>query len=846
MKSSDRQKCAPIRNAVFTPRLKPIAAIITASLAAHGFAQTPAPKDDAVALDSIVVTATSQEKSKMRSSVSVTDVSQEQIKDFGMRSESEILLLIPGIRTDGNNMAGGNANISVRGLPITSGGSKYVQLQEDGLPTMQFGDMNFANNDYWIRMDNNVDRIQTLRGGSSSIFASHAPGAVINYVSKTGKESGGSVGLTTGLNYNETRLDGDYGSQIGPGRYFHIGGYYREGEGVRNTVSNSLLGYQLKGNFTQEFDGGKGFFRVNFKLLDEHAPTTAQTFITATKTGSSIGNFALAPGYDGQRDSQYSIYNRSFTSVDPVTGTPTTTSLTDGISVNTKSVGFEFKKDIGDGFTVEDKFRIAKNSGAFQAQFWNVQTLANMLGGFGAGSTARFYNGPNAGALVSAANLPTGLVSQSAAINTQLSDMGNLFNDLSVSKQFAFNGGTADVKAGFYHGRQNVGQRWMISERVVEAKQNGAVIDVFNAAGAALTTAGLTGYNNQWGGCCARQIDAQFTTDAPYLSLNLAMGPLDVDAGIRQETFKVNGTYSGGTTVTGGRDVNGDGKITGAEANYVITNTANPGLADYKFSYTNFSAGANYRVTKDLSTFIRYSEGTRAIADRTFLNGFLNEKTGKVLDAGALVAPVKQAEIGLRFRDRTNWGSYNLAATYFTAKTQESDYDQTRQDNPSKPNYQGPKLNFFGFKSDGIELESGVSFGDFSLYGNMTYTKAVKSADFGNPSQIGKESDGVPRLRFTLQPKYSIGDFAVGFIIRGQGDSWQDGNNTTKMPGYFITNAFVNYNFYKNMSASFNVANLFDKIACTGSGGFVGGSATVFGCGVETGRTFSASVRYTF
>ena len=271
------------------PRLTRLAALMAGStfaalLAPHALAQTAAApagaasapdkakSEDVVGLERIVVTATSQLKSKLRSSVAVTDIDQEQIREFSARTEAEVLLMIPGIRTESTAGPGGNANISVRGLPIASGGSKYVQLQEDGLPTVQFGDMNFANNDYWIRFDNNVDSIQTLRGGSSSVFASHAPGAVINYLSKTGREEGGGIGLSRGLNYNETRVDGDYGGGLGGGLRYHVGGYYREGEGTRHSTQNSLLGYQLKGNVTKDFNGGKGYFRVNFKVLDEHAP----------------------------------------------------------------------------------------------------------------------------------------------------------------------------------------------------------------------------------------------------------------------------------------------------------------------------------------------------------------------------------------------------------------------------------------------------------------------------------------------------------------------------------------------------------------------------------------------
>ena len=839
-------------------KLTAIAAQVASSAFAAGFsapafaqqtaAAAAAKSEDVGNLNRVVVTATSQAKSKLRSSVSVTDVDQDVIKDFGAHTEAEILLLIPGIRTDATAGPGGNANISVRGLPISSGGSKYVQLQEDGLPTVQFGDMNFGNNDYWTRFDNNVDSLQTLRGGSSSVFASHAPGAVINYISKTGKEQGGSISLTRGLNFDETRFDGDYGGRLAPDMYYHVGGYYREGKGNREYTDNALLGYQLKGNLTKEFNGGKGYVRVNFKLLDEHAPTTPQTFMNAKLNGTSVGGFSKTTGFDGARDTQYSIYNGSMTSVNPASRAITTSSLLDGITTNSRAVGFEFHNELANGFTVDNKFRLSRNSGAFQAQFWDVQTFANLMGGFAAGSTAKFYNGPGAGTTVTGANLATGLVSKGAAINVTSPDMGNVFNDLSISKNIKFGDASLDAKAGFFHSRQNVVQTWSISERVMEVGRNGRLIDVYNAAGAALTTAGLTGYNNQWGACCARDINASFTTDAPYLSLNLATGNLDLDGGVRHESFKVNGRYSGSKKLANGMDINGDGVINGAETNVYVSDTASPGLANYKISYTNFSFGANYRLTPDLSGFVRYSEGHRAIADRLLYSANIDSVTGLLTSGGksAAVAPVKQTEFGVKNKGKTAFGNYSVAATVFHSTTSEFDYDQTRQDDPLKPNYQGPKLNQQGFKADGVELETGLSAGAFSLLVNFVYSKEVITQDLGNPGAVGKTSAGVPKVRYNISPRYSIGNLTVGATVRGQSQVFTGGDNVNTIDGHYIVNAFANYDFGNGLTASLNAGNLFDKLATAGGGGFVGGSTTVFGAGVETGRTISASVKYAF
>ena len=841
------------------PKLTTLAAMLATSafagwVATPAFAQQAAAKDGDVGnLNRVVVTATSQAKSKLRSSVSVTDVDQDVIKDFGAHTEAEILLLIPGIRTDATAGPGGNANITVRGLPISSGGSKYVQLQEDGLPTVQFGDMNFGNNDYWTRFDNNVDSLQALRGGSSSVFASHAPGAVINYISKTGKEQGGSIGLTRGLNYKETRVDGDYGTRLAPDMYYHIGGYYREGQGNRNYTDNALLGYQLKGNITKEFNSGKGYVRLNFKVLDEHAPTTPQTFMNATLNGTRVGGFSKTAGFDGARDTQYSIYNSSLTSINPATRSITTSSLLDGITSNSRAVGFEFHNELANGFTVDNKFRLSKNSGAFNAQFWNVRTLADLIADTGIGAkSAKYFNGPGAGSVVTAANLATGLVSNGAAINVNSTDMGNVFNDLSVSKNIKLDGGSSlEAKAGFFHSRQNVVQTWSIAERVMEVGRDGRLIDLYDGvggAGAALTTAGLTGYNNQWGACCARDINASFTTDAPYLSLSLAAGNLDIDGGVRRESFKVNGRYAGSKKLANGLDINGDGVINGAEKNVYVADTANPGLANYSISYTNYSLGANYRFTPDFSGFARYSEGNRAIADRLLFSANIDAASGLLTAGGktAAVAPVKQTELGVKNKGKTGFGNYSVAATVFHSTTNEFDYDQTRQDDPTKPNFQGPKLNQQGFKADGIELETGVSAGAFSLLVNFVYSKEEITQDLGNPGAVGKTSAGVPKVRYNISPRYSIGNLTFGAVVRGQSKVFTGGDNVNTIDGYYIVNAFANYDFGNGLSASLNANNLFDKLAPAGGGGFVGGSTTVFGAGVETGRTISATVKYAF
>ena len=853
------------KGAQSTLKLQPIAALIASSsfaamIAGPAYAQESKPADQAASndvmnLERVVVTAASASKSKMRSSVSVSDVDAQQVVDFAPRSEAELLHLIPGVRAESSAGPGGNSNITVRGLPISSGGAKYVQFQEDGLPVVEFGDMNFGNNDYFLRYDYNVDRVQTVRGGSASTFTSNAPGAVINFISKTGEEEGGNVGITRGANYNETRLDGDYGGKLSEHTRFHIGGYYRTGEGPRKTDYEALNGYQLKGNLTHSFNNDKGWFRVNFKYLDENAPTYTSMPAYATISGNTVGGFKSIPGLDISKDAGSSIYNQTVPVVGPDGTTISSSSRNQGVTMKSKSVGFEFHNELEYGITVDDKFKISKNASAFQTQFLNLNSLSDVLSNYSAGAHAVYFNGPKAGQTVTQAGLASGYISQNAAIDTQAPDMGHMANDLSVAKKFDTAAGKLSAKAGYYHSKQDIVQTWAISERLMEVGKNGALIDVVDANGAPLTTDALTGFNNQWGACCARNVDAHYVTDAPYLSLSLEKGDFDFDGSLRHDNIRASGSYAGPVKLPNGLDVNGDGKINGGEQTVYVADVAHPHPIDYSVSYNSYSAGANYRVNKDLSAFVRVSKGGRAIADRLLFSSNIDPVTGQLSPGAgdAAIATVKQDELGMKLRGSTGWGNYGLFATWFHATVNEYDYDQTRT--------VGPKLNVVGYKADGLELESVLSSGGFSLNANAVYTKAKITRDLvgeaTGASTVGMVPAGTPKWLFTISPRYSFEKATVGLSIVGQTDVWSNNSNNFKVEGRSLVNAFVNYDLTDSTTLSLNANNLFNKI--TPSSGIDQGSiadvqrlgAVVGAAGVasfrpEAPRTISVSLRYRF
>jgi len=132
---------------------------------------------------------------------------------------------------------------------------------------MEFGDIAFGNADIFLRYDYSIDRIESIRGGSASTFASNSPGGVINFISKTGEETGGNIGVTKGVDFNSTRVDFDYGTPINDTIRFHVAGFYRDGEGPRRAGYNGNSGGRFKANITKEFEKGISGFISNISTI---------------------------------------------------------------------------------------------------------------------------------------------------------------------------------------------------------------------------------------------------------------------------------------------------------------------------------------------------------------------------------------------------------------------------------------------------------------------------------------------------------------------------------------------------------------------------------------------------
>lgn len=221
---------------------------------------------DYLGMETIVATAQREPRLKLESSVAITTLDERSIEREAPRSTADMLKAVPGfyVESSGGEVGG---NLFARGLPA-DGSFRYVSLMEDGMPVYDSTELFFVNADIFVRIDENIEEIEAVRGGSAALFSSNAPGGLVNFISKTGgpdhsgilKFGGGQDGLF--------RVGGNVNGPLGEtGWRYSVGGFFRSDDGTRDPGFTASEGGQIKANVTREFD--RGFIRIYGKYLDD-------------------------------------------------------------------------------------------------------------------------------------------------------------------------------------------------------------------------------------------------------------------------------------------------------------------------------------------------------------------------------------------------------------------------------------------------------------------------------------------------------------------------------------------------------------------------------------------------
>lgn len=135
--------------------------------------------DSANVLDNVVITANKYPQKQSQTGKVISVIDKEMLEKLGGRTVGEILNTVAGTTIIGaNNTLGTNQRISIRGA---SDGN--VLLLIDGVPVndpsviSNYFDLNFIN-------ASQIERIEILKGGQSTLYGSDAVAGVINIITK--------------------------------------------------------------------------------------------------------------------------------------------------------------------------------------------------------------------------------------------------------------------------------------------------------------------------------------------------------------------------------------------------------------------------------------------------------------------------------------------------------------------------------------------------------------------------------------------------------------------------------------------------------------------------------------
>jgi len=774
-------------------------------------------------------------QNRLDSSISVSSLNQDELMKTAPRSTAEIFRALPGIRAE-SSAGGGNSNIAVRGMPLSTGGAKYVSLQEDGLPILLFGDFDFAPADGFYKVDGTLDRVESVRGGTASTLTTNGPGGIINFISKTGSTEGGSIALSTGLDHDDYRAEFEYGGALTDTVYFHVGGHWQQGGDYRDLGFDAVSGGQIRASLTKEFENG--FIRVNSKWLDKADATYMPQ--AAGLSGDEVTD-SIA-GFSATNDSLHSPYIRNGRDVDG-NNTVNNYDLADGIRTQINSLGVEANFDIGAGINLDAKARYQDISGYFNAPFTHfVGDADTVLASTYGGASGSFFNGPGAGNPVTSASLAAATgnpyVSEVAYFNTDLDDMSNFASELRASKSLAFESSSLDLTAGYFLMNQKFVQDWHWNRFLTSTDTNAALIDVNG-----FTDNGILGYNQAFGWTGTnRNYDLEYQARAPFVAGSWALdNGLTIDGSVRFDTIEQTGTRTEGAG--GAFDVDGDGIIDAPEM-MVSLNTGQGGIANFEVDHTSFTLGANYLVSDTLSVFGRYSDGAAFNGERQLFNS-LNAGGGLVPGSEeTYVDETEQFEAGVKWQESSDAipGQLDLYVTYFNAETKEDNYEITTMTALGNT-----------YVSQGIETEFKYGYGGLDLSGSVTFTDAEIDDSDTAPANIGNTPRRQADWIWSLTPSYTIDGLGrIGVNFTGTTDTYVDDDNVYVMPGATITNFFADWDITEQATLSVGVNNVFDEVLFTeAENGRVfdtdgDGAADVIVARSINGTSATATLRYRF
>ncbi len=735
---------------------------------------------DVLDLQAVVTTGSVNPVTKIESSVAITTLSSEEIRKQAPRNTAELLNAVPGFYVESSGGEGGN-NLFARGIPA-DGSFRYVQMQEDGLPLFEDGELMFANVDVFMRVDESIKTMEGVRGSTGSIFASNSPGGIINFISKTGGNSLGGLIKTSVGDYGLYRTDLSYGGPLGDMWRFHIGGFYRYDEGIRDPGFPANVGGQLKANLTRLMDNG--YVRLYLKYLNDR-----NTFYLPIPLQDK-DNPEEIPGFDANYGT-LTTFDVNYIRVPKPGGGFSERYLEEGMHPKLNALGAEIYFDLGNDWALKNMMRNTNIGHTFNAIFsLSDPSFADTYaeGRLPAGATDYRYSYVRSGETISnpLSLNGNGLVANVGWWGVDM-DMRNFVNHLQLTKSLD----KVNVTLGGYFSDYKAASVWFWHDVLVEVADHPRLLNLEALDGngdvvTSITDNGFTRYGNTYNNF---QILTRVT--AGYLDAEFqANEQLRIDGGVRVERQRSRGHVES----TAGYDLGDPNTL--ADDN-VTFGTGEYQTFDQTYDEVAVSVGGNYSLNQSMAFYARGSSGYRVPDDNQI---FFNLGSETVVTEDIL-----QFEGGIKYAS-PNLGLFG-AFFYNTFDNIPFSDEVVNPDGSISTSNR-----FAGSKTWGLELEAIARFGQFGLNLTGTY-QDPKYSDFGDNTD--NQVRRIPKLYATITPSFNQGPVTIFASARHYGERYTDDANTGILPAFTEFNAGLTYRLSNRFTVGANGSNLTNTIGLT-------------------------------
>ncbi len=771
-----------------------------------GFAQDA---DSDEVIEEIVVTGTGVERTEFETPQTVTQYSEEEIRQYSSSSQADILTQLPGVSAEGG---GGEVATNVFHRALPSGGQfSFNPLLYDGIPTFTTFGLNSSAFDVFYRNDLGIERAEFVSGGVSNLFGPGSVAGIINYISKTGgPENEGTVQIEAA---EEGRFKGDYffSGPLGSDNsdtFYAVSGYYRFDEGPLQSGLDTQ-GFQLRGNLKREFSDGSGSVTLYGQAIDD----SVQFFLPLPLDGTSRERVS---GNDGAEVFTMNTVDAIGLSYDTPDGR-FTTPIADGVLTKGTSIAVVLDKDLTSDWTLNAKLRYAR----YDHQF-NLFLDGDGVGPNTPETQAEYLANRGVDPLIAAtagftftetgAALPGEYLLFGNRTLDRWRDAKDFSAEISVGRNLTLGEAEHTFTFGGFFANSQADDINYITTYLGDFRNAPKLVDVTftgfeeDASGDLVASAnpnaifqwtqnGLANANGMTGNA-----DRSARRTAFYVADQIEKDKWSFDVGARVERL------------------DGDVKDFG-RANFTMGNDPLLNNAIEQVSFTDgslragtvsatewaFSAGTLYRLNDTVNLFANASRGFffPQIRSVPFNNGELASYEGEIIDA---------IELGAKLQT-DNFDGY-LTVFYTTL--------DDRRNVDFENDGMGGVVEVVTTQSTeayGIEASGTYHVNDFwSLNANVTlrdseFTKAE------NADVLGKEMRRQPSEMANVGTRFRYANFDASLMYNYHGDNFANDNNTVKLDAYNLVRLEAGYTFEfdsgQTLRVSGNVFNLTDDQGIT-------------------------------